>query len=66
MLASKPSMVLQHKAGEKLYIDFAGKKLPYIDPHSGELIYCQVFVACLPYSDYSFVMAVPSQSMFLS
>lgn len=63
MLASKPSMVLQHKAGEKLYIDFAGKKLPYIDPHSGELIYCQVFVACLPYSDYSFVMAVPSQSI---
>jgi len=63
LLASKPSMVLQHKAGEKLYIDFAGKKLSYVDSHTGELIYCQVFVACLPYSDYSFVMAVASQSI---
>ena len=63
ILASKPSMVLSHKPGDKLYIDFAGKKLPYIDPHTGEMIYCQVFVACLPYSDYSFVMAVPSQSI---
>ena len=63
LLASKPSMVLQHKAGEKLYIDFAGKKLSYADPHTGELIYCQVFVSCLPYSDYSFVMAVASQSI---
>lgn len=63
LLASKPSMVLQHKPGEKLYIDFAGKKLSYIDPQTGELIYCQVFVACLPYSDYSFAMAVASQSI---
>lgn len=61
--ARKPSMVLQHKAGEKLYMDFAGKKLSYIDPQTGELIYCQVFVACLPYSDYSFAMAVESQGI---
>ena len=42
-------MVLQHRAGEKLYIDFAGKKLSYIDIDTGEIIACQVFVACLPY-----------------
>jgi len=59
--AQNPSMVLHHKPGEKLYIDFAGKKLSYIDIHTGEIIPCQVFVACLPYSDYSFVMAVKSQ-----
>jgi transposase len=62
-VASKPSMVLSHKAGEKLYMDFAGKKLSYINPATGEIIYCQVFVACLPYSDYSFVMAVRSQGV---
>jgi transposase len=62
-VASKPSMVLLHKAGEKLYMDFAGKKLSYINPATGEIIYCQVFVACLPYSDYSFVMAVRSQGV---
>ena len=61
--ASKPSMVLQHKAAEKLFIDFAGKKLSYINRQTGELVECQVFVACLPYSDYSFVMAVRSQGI---
>lgn len=61
-VAAHPSMVLQHKPAEKLYIDFAGKKLHYVDKSSGELIECQVFVACLPFSDYSFAMAVHSQS----
>ena len=56
-------MVLKHKAGEKLFIDFAGKTLSYIDRDTGEVVSCQVFVACLPYSDYSFAMAVRSQSI---
>lgn len=59
--AHNPSMVLEHKPAEKLYVDFAGKTLSYIDQQTGEAIDCQVFVACLPYSDYSFVMAVKSQ-----
>ena len=61
--ASKPSAVLQHVAGDKLYIDFAGKKLAYIDRETGEAIECQVFVACMAFSDYAFAMAVPSQSV---
>lgn len=56
-----PSMVLQHQPGEKLFVDFAGKKLSYVDRSTGEIIECQVFVACLPYSDYSFCMAVNGQ-----
>jgi transposase len=63
LVAAKPAMVLTHKAGEKLFIDFAGKKLSYVDKESGEVIDCQVFVACLPYSDYSFAMAVRTQSV---
>src|SRR5690554_955100 len=58
----KPSMVLDHRPAEKLYIDFAGKTVAYIDRETGEVIECQFFVACLPYSDYAFAMAVPSQS----
>lgn len=58
---AKSSAVLEHIAADKLYIDFAGKPLYYIDKQTGECIYCQVFVACLPYSDYSFAMAVESQ-----
>lgn len=60
--ASRPSMVLQHKPGDKLYIDFSGKKLHYIDRDSGEVVPCYVFVACLPYSDYGFAIAVRSQT----
>ena len=63
LIARKPSMVLEHKPGEKLYVDFAGKKLPIIDRQTGEIIWCPVFVACLPYSDYAFVMAVRSQGI---
>jgi transposase len=63
MIARKPSMVLQHKAAEKLFIDFAGKKLAYIDSDTGEEVLCQVFVATLPYSDYSFAIVVRSQSV---
>ncbi len=61
LLTKNPSMVLQHEPGEKLFVDFAGKKLSYIETSTGEIIECQVFVACLPYSDYSFCMAIPSQ-----
>jgi len=60
-VAGKPSMVLEHHPADKLYIDFAGKPLSYIDKDTGEEIKVQVFVACLPYSDYGFAMAVPSQ-----
>ena len=63
LIARKPSMVLQHRAAEKLFIDFAGKKLSYVDSDTGEEVPCQVFVACLPYSDYSFAMVVRSQSV---
>jgi transposase len=60
-LTKNPSMVLHHEPGEKMFVDFAGKKLSYIDRMTGEIIECQVFVACLPYSDYSFCMAIHSQ-----
>lgn len=63
LVARKPTMVLTHKAGDKLYIDYAGKKLSYVNRETGEVIECQVFVATLPYSDYCFAMAVRSQGI---
>ena len=60
-IARKPGMKLEHLAADKLFIDFAGKPLHYINRLTGELIPCQVFVATLPFSDYSFAIAVPSQ-----
>lgn len=55
-------MHLEHKAGETIMIDFAGKKLSYTDPLTGELIFCQVFVCVLPFSGLIFVHAVHSQN----
>lgn len=55
-------MHLQHKAGETIMIDFAGKKLSYTDPLTGEIIPCQVFVAVLPFSGLMFVHAAHSQN----
>ena len=48
-------------AGEKLMVDFAGDKLSYIDPETGEIVKVEVFVGCMPYSDYIYVTCVPSQ-----
>lgn len=58
----KSTAPLEHKAGDKLYVDFTGKLLHIIDPQSGELIALQVFVAVLPASGYSYVKACYSQN----
>lgn len=47
--------------GETLHIDFAGDTMEYIDMETGEIVKVQVFVACMPFSDYGFATGVPSQ-----
>lgn len=54
-------MHLEHKPGEVTMMDFAGKKLSYVDPQTAEVIDCQVFVAVLPFSGLIFARAVHSQ-----
>ena len=36
-----------HHAGEKLFVDYSGKKPSYIDPATGEQIFVELFVALL-------------------
>lgn len=57
----KTSMIMDHKPGDLLFMDFAGHPMHYLDTDTGELVAVQVFVACLGHSQYSFVQAVPSQ-----
>jgi transposase len=47
-------MHLDHIAGDKAEIDFAGEKLSYVDRHTGEIIYCPVLIGVLPYSGYTY------------
>jgi transposase len=56
-----PVMRINHKAGEKMFVDFSGDKPYYIDPGTGELIYAELFVAVLGASSYTFATAVSSQ-----
>lgn len=57
----KPSMRVPHKVGDKLFIDFTGKRLQIVDKETGEVLDVEVFVAILGCSQLTFVMAVPSQ-----
>lgn len=50
-----------YKPGEKLMVDYAGDRLSYIDTGTGEVVKVEVFVGCMPYSDYIYVICVPSQ-----
>lgn len=57
----KPSMRVPHKSGDKLFIDFTGKRLNVVDECSGEVRELEVFVAILGCSQLTFVTAVASQ-----
>ena len=52
-----------YKAGEKMFVDFAGKGIPVINPSTGEVTDAQIFVAILGASNYTYVEALPSQSL---
>ncbi len=57
----KPVMHMEHKAGDKMYVDFAGKKLCITDPNSGEVIEVEVYAAILGCSQLTYVEAVLTQ-----
>ena len=57
---SHPVMHIEHKAGEKMYIDFAGDKL-YLSEKEGTRLPVEVFVAILGCSQLTYVEAVYSQ-----
>jgi len=56
-----PSMRKEHKAGDKLYIDFAGDKLFITDKETGKVKPVEVFVTVLGASQLTYVEAVVSQ-----
>jgi transposase len=55
------SMHQEYKAGDKLFVDFTGKKLFVTDPVTGEAVPKEVFVAILGASQYTYVEATDSQ-----
>jgi transposase len=58
---TKASGKLMHKAGDKLLVDYTGKKLQLVDKATGEVQDVEVFVGILPCSSYTFIEASRSQ-----
>lgn len=53
----------EHRAGEKLFVDYAGDTVPIHDAASGEVRDAAIFVAVLGASNYSFAEATWSQGL---
>lgn len=58
-----PTLRLPHKAGEKLFVDYAGQTVPITDPETGEVTKAQIFVGVLGASNYTYVEAHASQQL---
>ena len=52
-----------HRAGEKLFIDYAGQTIPIVHPGTGEISEAQIFIAVLGASNYTYAEATWTQSL---
>jgi transposase len=52
-----------HRAGEKLFVDYAGQTVSVIDASTGEIREAQIFVAVLGASNYTYAEATWTQSL---
>lgn len=59
----KRSMRQVHKAGDKLFVDYAGQTMPVASSYTGEIRFAQIFVAVLGASNYTYAEATWSQSL---
>ena len=58
---SKAVMHFEHEPADKMFIDFAGKKLYITDRETGEIRPAEVYVSVLGYSQMTYVEAIESQ-----
>ncbi len=52
-----PPMRLTHKAGEMMFVDYAGQTVRVVDPETGEIQEAHIFVATLGASSYTYTEA---------
>jgi transposase len=57
------SMRQTHRAGEKMFVDYAGQTVPIVNSTTGEIIRAQIFVAVLGASNYTFAEATFTQQL---
>lgn len=59
----KISLRQTYRAGEKMFVDYAGQTVPIVDAMTGEYRPAQIFVAVLGASNYTFAEATLSQKL---
>lgn len=57
------SMRQTHKAGEKLFVDYAGQTVPVVNRETGEIRETQIFVAVLGASNYTYAEGTWTQGL---
>jgi transposase len=57
------SMRQTHRAGEKIFIDYAGPTVDVIDPQTGQVHPAQIFISVLGASNYTYAEATWTQSL---
>jgi transposase len=61
--ADKQQLVMRqvHKAGEKCFVDYAGKKPSIVDPKTGDRVEVELFVAVMGASNFTYAEATATQ-----
>lgn len=57
------TMRQNHKAGDKLFIDYSGKKVEIVLPETGQIREAEIFVAVLGASNYTYAEATWTQTL---
>lgn len=58
-----PTMRQEHAAGDKVFVDYSGKKIPIVDRKTGEIREAEIFVAVLGASSFTFAEATWTQTL---
>ena len=59
----RPVMRQEHRAGEKLFVDFSGARPCIVDPLTGEATMVELYVAVLGASNYTYAEATRTQQL---
>ncbi|WP_335645177.1 hypothetical protein [Martelella mediterranea] len=58
-----PTMRQDHVAGDKVFVDYSGKKIAIADPLTGAIREAEIFVAVLGASGFTYAQATWTQTL---
>src|ERR1039458_7953898 len=58
-----PTMRQQHVGGHKAFVDYSGKRVPIVDPSTGEVRAAEIFIAVLGASNLTYAEATWTQAL---